>query len=239
MNGFNTFIGWIAEPLAFALTKLYGVVGNYGFTLLIFTIIVKFCLYPLYAKQVKSMANMAKVQPKIKALQQRYANDKETLNRKMMELYKEEKFNPAGGCLPMLIQMPIIFGLFALLRNPLAYISGEKMLLAIHESFLWIPDLSQPDPWILPLAAGITTFFSFTLTQKQSGADDENNPGAAMMKPMKYFFPVMIVWWGRSFPAGLTIYWFLSQVIQVFFTLHLNRVRRRIMDANELEKKNS
>ena len=89
---------------------------------------------------------MLAVQPKIKEIQRKYANDKETLNIKMMELYKEEKFNPMKGCLPLLIQLPIIWGLFGLLRNPMKYISGDGMLIAIHESFLWIPDLSQPDP---------------------------------------------------------------------------------------------
>ena len=82
-----------------------------------------------------------------------------------IKLYKEEHFNPMGGCLPMLIQMPIIMGLFALLRNPMQYINGDGMLFAVHESFLWIMDLSQPDKWILPLLAGAATFLSFFIKQ--------------------------------------------------------------------------
>ena len=119
---------------------------------------------------MKSTVGMSKLQPKIKALQQKYANDKDTLNAKMADLYREEGINPAGGCLPMLIQMPIIFGLFALLRNPLAYMgSSERMLFAIHESFLWMTDLSQPDKWILPILAGIATFFAFSIRSLSAG----------------------------------------------------------------------
>ncbi|MBQ2846331.1 MAG: membrane protein insertase YidC, partial [Firmicutes bacterium] len=144
-------MGIIAKPMGWLLGLLYGLIQNYGITIIIFTIIVKTCIYPLYIKQTKSMAKMQDVQPKMQALQRKYANDKETLNIKMAELYKEEKFNPMGGCLPMLIQMPIIMGLFALLRNPMQYISDGDMIFAFHESFLWIEDLSQPDPWILPI----------------------------------------------------------------------------------------
>ena len=233
----NTFVGIFAKPIGWLLELLYDLIGSYGLAVVVFTVIVKLCLYPLYAKQIKSTANMASIQPKIQAIQRKYAHDQETMNAKIMELYKEENFNPMGGCLPMIIQMPIIFGIFALLRDPMAYISGTKMLMAIHESFLWMMDLSQPDQWILPIAAGITTFVSFTQTQAQQGAADPNNPSAGMTKMMKYLFPIMIVLMGRSFPSGLTIYWFLGQFIQIFFNLHLNKVRKKIREQNERKKK--
>ncbi|QAT44177.1 YidC/Oxa1 family membrane protein insertase [Aminipila luticellarii] len=228
-------MGFIAMPLGWLLSFIYSLLNNYGFTLIIFTILVKGCLYPLYAAQIKSTAGMADIQPKVQALQRKYANDKETLNIKMMELYKEEKFNPMGGCLPMLIQMPIIFGLFALLRNPMSYISSDTMLLAIHESFFWIMDLSQPDLWILPIAAGITTFISYTQTQSQQ--QGMNNQMAPMMNMMKYLFPVMIVWMGRSFPAGLTIYWFIGTVVQIAFNFRLNKLRKKMKLESEKKRK--
>lgn len=227
----NAIIGFVAAPLGVLLSFLYGFIENYGITLIIFTIIVKACLFPLYADQIKHSTRMADVQPKMKALQNKYANDKETLNIKMMELYKEEKFNPMRGCLPMLIQMPIIFGLFALLRNPTVFIKSNEMLMAVHEAFLWVPDLSQPDPWILPILAGITTFISFNQTQKQNQMGD--NPMAPMMNMMKYFFPVMIVWMGRSFPAGLTVYWFVGTVIQIIQTSQLNRWKKKKLAEKE------
>lgn len=227
----NAIIGFVAEPLGLLLSFLYSFIQNYGITLIVFTFIVKACLFPLYADQIKHSTRMADVQPKMKALQNKYANDKETLNIKMMELYKEEKFNPMRGCLPMLIQMPIIFGLFALLRNPTVFIESNEMLMAVHEAFLWIPDLSQPDPWILPILAGFSTFISFNQTQKQNTMGD--NPMAPMMNMMKYFFPVMIVWMGRSFPAGLTIYWFVGTVIQIFQTSFLNKWKKKKLAEKE------
>ena len=228
----NTIIGALAQPVGWLLSSIYDLIGNYGITLIVFTLIVKVCLYPLYSKQIKSTARMAQVQPKMKALQQKYANDKQTLNMKLSEMYKEEKFNPAAGCLPMLIQMPIIFGIFALLRNPLAYLQSDEMLFAVHESFLWMVDLSQPDKWILPILAGIAIFISFRMTSQQQSAAQPGGMGS-MMKMMQYFFPVMIVLMGRSFPAGLTIYWFVGQFIQIFFNLHLNKVRKKIKEGGK------
>ncbi len=210
--------GIIAQPLGQLLFALYNLIGNYGITLIVFTFIVRLCLFPLYADQIKHSSKLQDVQPKIKDIQTRYAGDKETMNAKMMELYKEEKVNPARGCLPLLIQMPVIIGLFALLRNPVLYIDNPSMLMAIHENFLWIPDLSQPDLWILPILAGITTYISFT--QTSANPQMQGNPTMVMMK---YLFPVMIVWWGRSFPAGLTLYWFFGTFIQIFQTMGLNK----------------
>lgn len=225
----NAVIGAIAKPLGTLLFYIYDLVGSYGIALLILTTIVKFALYPLYAKQIMSTANMGKIQPKMKALQQKYANDRAMLNQKMSELYKEENFNPMAGCLPMIIQMPIIFGLFALLRNPLLYMGeNNNMLFAVHESFLWMSDLSQPDKWILPIAAGIATYFSFAMSQKQQASTTAAGGMGNMMKIMKYFFPVMIVLMARAYPAGLSIYWFFSQVIQVFFNLRFNKMRKKI-----------
>jgi YidC/Oxa1 family membrane protein insertase len=123
---------------------------------------------------------MADVQPKIQALQKKYANDKEMLNIKMMELYKEEKFNPMRGCLPMLIQMPIIFGLFALLRNPTDFIESTTMLMAVHEAFLWMPDLSQPDPWILPILAGFSNIYFLLQTPGTVASNMGDNSMASM-----------------------------------------------------------
>ena len=202
-------MGILAKPLAWLLTLLYGFVGNYGITVVILTVIVKFALYPFYKKQILSTAGMADMQPKLQEIQRKYANDKETMNAKMTELYQEEGFNPAGGCLPMIVQMIIIMGLFTLLRNPMAYIEADSnMYFAIHENFLWIKDLSQPDNWILPIMAGAATFFSFWLNM-QMNPQSKGAPGSnAMNKMMQYFFPIMIVWLARTYPSGLAIYWF-------------------------------
>jgi YidC/Oxa1 family membrane protein insertase len=179
---------------------------------------------------------MAEVQPKMKALQNQYANDRETLNMKMQELYREEKFNPMMGCLPMILQLPIIYGLFALLRNPTYYLADTEMWIASHESFFWISDLSQPDQWILPLLAGAATFVSTMMMQQQSPAGDAANQMAPMMKMMKYCFPIMVVWMGRSFPAGLAIYWFMGSLVQIIQTHILNIWRKRLIEKNKAAK---
>lgn len=231
-------IGVFAVPIGYLLSFLYGFLNNYGLTLVVLTIIVRLCLFPLYSSQVKHTVKMADLQPKMTALQKKYANDKETLNIKMMELYKEEKFNPMRGCLPMLIQMPIIFGLFALLRNPLDYINDPSLVMAVHESMFWVSDLSQPDNWILPLGAGLATYVSFSQTQAQQAGDSgAANPAQGMMNGMKYFFPVMIFLMGRSFPAGLALYWFVGNLIQIGQNRYLNVMRKKLKEKQADEKK--
>jgi YidC/Oxa1 family membrane protein insertase len=220
----NEIIGFIARPLGMLLSFLYNYIDNYGITL----IIVRLILFPLYADQIKHSARMASVQPKMQELQRKYAYDKQTLNMKLVELYKEEKFNPMRGCLPVLVQMPIIFGLFALLRNPMVFIESDKMLMAVHEAFFWIEDLSQPDPWVLPILAGVATFFAFRLSQQYNVGITENTM-SGVMKMMQYFFPIMIVWMGRSFPAGLTVYWFVGTVIQIIQTAGLNKWKKKLI----------
>ena len=231
-----TVLGIIAKPLGMLLDLLYGFVGNYGISIIIFTVIVKVCLYPLYIKQIKSTARMADLQPKMQEIQNKYANDRETLNIKMQEFYKEEKFNPMGGCLPMLIQMPIIMGLFALLRNPMRYMTDDNMIFAFHESFMWIKDLSQPDPWILPIIAGVATFFAFTMNRALTEAPTGGNQMAGMTKMMQYVFPVMILWMARSFPSGLALYWAVSQIIQIFFNIHMSTIRKKMKRESEERK---
>lgn len=226
----------LASPLGWLLSLLYSVVGSYGVTIAILTVLVKLVLYPLYKKQILSTAGMSDVQTKVQALQKKYANDQALLNEKIQELYKEEGISPTSGCLPMVVQMIVIMGLFALLRNPMTYMDSDQMYFAIHEEFLWIRDLSQPDPWILPVLAGVATFFSFWLNQQTSptaGAGGAN----AMMKGMQYFFPIMIVWLARTYPSGLAIYWFLSQFIQIFYNLRFNKLRKEMKNGKKAKKK--
>lgn len=220
----NTIIGIFAKPLGYLLVMIYNLIGSYGLSLIILTTIVKVCLYPLYIKQMKSTLASAGMQGKMKQIRQKYGNDKEMMNIKMQELYKEEGFNPAGGCLPALVQMPILFALFALLRDPLAYINDKMILFASHESFLWMADLSHPDKWILPILAGVATYISFSISQQNNAQASEMG---GMMKMMKYIFPVMIVLLGRSYPAGLSVYWFFGQFLQIFFNLHINTLRKK------------
>ena len=220
-------MGIIAKPLGWLMTWLYGMIGNYALVIIIITTVVKFALYPVYKNQILTTANMADMQPKIQEIQRKYANDKETMNQKLAEFYQEENYNPAKGCMPMIVQMVVIMALFAVLRNPMTYITNEEMYFAIHESFLWIKDLSQPDLWILPILAGVFTFLSQWLNKLTNPTMQGSSN--MMMTMMMYFFPIMILWLSRSYPSGLALYWFVGQFIQVFFNLRLNQIRRKIV----------
>ena len=231
-------MGIIAVPLGYLLTFIYNLVGNYGISLIILTVLVKLILYPLYFKQIKSTASMSSIQPKIKAIQEKYKNDKEKMNEEMAKITKDENFNPMGGCLPMLIQLPIIWGLFTLLRNPIKYIADENMIFAVHQSFLWIKDLGQPDLWILPIAAAVSTCISFAMTQQLTGQNEMmGGQGKSMNMIMKYFFPLSILWLARAYPAGLAIYWAGGQFIQIFFNIRMNKFRAKLKEEQELEEK--
>ena len=220
-------MGILAKPLGFLLTWLYDIIGNYGIALIVVTVIVKLCLYPVYAKSIKSTMRMTEMQPKIQEIQQKYAKDKELKNEKLTELYKEAGVSMYGGCLPMIVQMIVIMGLFALLRNPMAYIDSDSMLFAIHEPFLWIQDLAQPDKWILPILAAIATFIATTMSQNTGAAGANAQQAKMMTNIMKYFFPIMILWMARSYPAGLAIYWFGSQLIQIFYNIRFAKMRKQ------------
>jgi len=129
LSWYYQIFGAIARPLGLLLSFLYDHIGAYGITLIVFTLIVRGCLFPLYASQIKGQMRMMDIQPKMQALQKKYANDRQQLGMKMQELYKAEGYNPMMGCLPLLIQMPILMGLFVLLRNPIAYIPGDSAML--------------------------------------------------------------------------------------------------------------
>ena len=221
------FFGILARPLGFIMTGLYSLVGNYGITLVILTVVIKLLLYPLYKKQIMSTAGMSDLQPKMQHIRNQYAGNTEVMNQKIQELYKEEGVSPAAGCLPMLIQMFVIMGLFELLRYPLKYVSSQTMVFAVHESFLWIKDLSQPDPWILPVLSGVATFISFYMSQ-QNGAMGAQQ-GGAMMAVMKYGFPIMIIWLAKSYAAGLATYLFISQFIEILYNIRFNTMRKKMV----------
>jgi YidC/Oxa1 family membrane protein insertase len=242
LSWYYEIFGHIATPLGYLLSFLYDHIQAYGITLIVFTLIVRGCLFPLYASQIKGQMHMMEIQPKIQALQKKYAGDRQQLGMKMQELYKKEGYNPMMGCLPLLIQMPILMGLFVLLRNPMNYIhDNTPMILASHESFLWVSDLSQPDLWILPIITGITTFASMSLTgmgaaSPPGGGNDMGAQMAPMMKMMRVFMPVFIVVMGRSFPAGLALYWFVGNLFTCGQTVLLKRMRGKAMRAKAVVK---
>ena len=191
-------MSYIRQFLAFLLNTTDKYVGNFGVSIIIVTILIKIMLLPLTLKQDKSMKEMKKLQPELEKIKEKYANDKQMLNIKTMELYKEHKVNPLGGCLPLLLQLPILFALFGVLRNG---------IIPKDSSFLWLK-LSVPDQfYILPVLNGAVSF----LQQKLMGSADSN----PQMKNMMYIFPIMMIMFSLKMPSGLQLYWLTSSILAV------------------------
>ena len=191
-------MSYIRQFLTFLLNTTDKYVGNFGVSIIIVTILIKIMLLPLTLKQDKSMKEMKKLQPELEKIKEKYANDKQMLNIKTMELYKEHKVNPLGGCLPLLLQLPILFALFGVLRNG---------IIPKDSSFLWLK-LSVPDPfYVLPVLNGAVSFFQ----QKLMGSADSN----PQMKNMMYVFPIIMIMFSLKMPSGLQLYWLTSSILAV------------------------
>ena len=172
---------------------------SYGLAIILMTILIKLLLWPLTAKQLASTRAMSRIQPKLKELQVRYKNDKNMLNQKMSELYQREGVNPLAGCLPLIIQMPIMIGIFYGIRD--FNYEGPS-------SFLWMQSIGDPDPYyILPVLSALTTF----IQSKQTMPPSDNPQGKVML----YFMPLFIGYISLKFPAGLVLYWVVMNIMQI------------------------
>jgi YidC/Oxa1 family membrane protein insertase len=202
----------IAAPLFWLLKWLHSLIGNWGWAIVAMTIIIKSAFYPLNHASARSMAKMKVVAPKMKALQEQYANDKQQLQMKMMELYKAEKINPLGGCLPILVQIPVFIALYWVLLGAVE--------LRHAPWFGWIHDLSAPDPYfVLPVVYAITAY----LQVKLSPTPIQDPVQAKVMQIMPIAFSVLFLF----FPAGLVLYWLINNAIQIFQQWHMNRLLTR------------
>lgn len=191
--GITTFLGEIIGNVLLFLTEL---TGNYGVAIILLTIAIRLLMYPLTLKQMKSAVAMRKLQPKLQALQERYKDNPQEYQKRMMELWKENNVNPFSGCLPLLLQLPILYALFAVLRD----FSFD----GISPNFL-IWDLSISDPiYLLPILAGITTYFQAMMTMTDPS-----------QRTMMMIMPVFITFISISFPAGLVLYWFVSNLFAI------------------------
>ncbi len=202
---------FIARPLAQFLVLLYDLVGNYGLAIILLTIIVRLIFWPVTQKANNSMRKMQKIQPQMKALREKYKSNPQELNMRMMELYKQEKVNPLGGCLPMLLQLPIFFALYSVF---------DSAVELRHVSFLWAKDLAQPDqvgpvlnflgfdlalhPWIIMMTILMVVQQKMTPTQGDPAQQK-------IMMAMPIIMLVMLYW----LPSGLTLYWTVSQLFSI------------------------
>jgi len=204
VKGMTTLLTWLYNG-----TDALGV-PSYGLAIVLLTVIVRVLFYPLSYKQMHSMVALQRLQPKIKEIQERYRKDPQKLQQKMMELYQEHGVNPLGGCLPLLIQIPIFIALYSALRHfPYAHIE--------HSRFLWIPSLSEKDPFfLLPVLAGATTYWQMRVTPQASGQEQ-------MQRMMSLTMPVLFFWICLSLPAGMALYWVTFNLLSVGQQYLINR----------------
>lgn len=194
------FLFMISQPLFWLLIKIQSVVTNWGVAIIIITLIVKGGMYPLTKAQYTSMAKMRALQPKMAQLKERLGDDKQKMSQGMMELYRKEKVNPAGGCLPLIVQMPIFLALY--------WVFLESVELRHAPFMLWIQDLSAQDPfYILPVLMGISMF----IMQKMQPMTVQDPMQQKIMQYMPVMFTVFFFW----FPSGLVLYWLVSNVISI------------------------
>ncbi len=194
--------GWltpIASPLFWLLTKIHGLVQNWGWSIILLTVLVKGVFYPLSAASYKSMAKMKKLQPRMVTLKERYADDKPKFQQEMMKLYKAEKVNPAGGCLPVLVQIPVFIALYWVLL--------ESVELRQADFMFWLNDLSLPDPYfVLPVIMGASMIAQHFLNPAPVDPLQKK-----IMMALPFVFTIFFLW----FPAGLVLYWVVNNLLSI------------------------
>lgn len=198
---------WIAAPLFTLLDTIHSLVGNWGGAIILLTLVVKLVLYPLSAAGYRSMANMRKVAPEMKRLQERFSDDRERLSKEMMGLYKKEGVNPLGGCFPLLLQMPVFLALY--------WVLYEAVELRQAPFMLWIHDLADRDPYfVLPLLMGASMYYQQTLNPP---------PPDPMQAKVLKFMPIMFTALFLFFPAGLVLYWLVNNVLSIAQQWYITR----------------
>ncbi len=193
------WLWWIAQPLFWLLIKIHSFVGNWGVAIILLTVLIKTVFFKLSATSYRSMANMRRVAPKMQDIREQHADDKAKQSQAMMELYRKEKINPMGGCLPVLVQMPVFISLYWVLM--------ESVELRHSPFFLWIEDLSVMDPYfVLPLLMGASMWFMQKLNPP---------PPDPMQAKIMQWLPVIFTFFFLWFPAGLVLYWVVNNLLSM------------------------
>ena len=202
--------GWfdvIAKPLIVGLNFLHAYVGNYGIAIIILTIIIKILFWPLSQKSYKSMEKMKKIQPLMAQVREKYKDDRDQMNKEVMQLYKSHKVNPAGGCLPMLLQIPVFFALYQALLGAIELRHAAFIPHLPFTDIVWLADLSAKDPfYITPIIMGATMF----LQQKMTPTAGDPTQAKIML-----FMPIIFTFIFLSFPSGLVLYWMVNNILSI------------------------
>ena len=213
--------GWftfIAKPMFLLLQFIQGYVGNWGWTIVILTILIKLVLYPLSYKGMVSMQKLKDLAPKMKEIQAKYKDDKQKQSMHMMELYKKHGANPMGGCLPLILQIPVFFAIYRVLLNAIELKGAPWMF--------WVHDLAEMDPYfVLPVLMGVTMFLQQKITP--------NTMQDEMQKKIFQFLPVIFTFFFLWLPAGLTLYWFINHL----FTIGQQYFINQVFEKKRAEKK--
>lgn len=218
----------LVSGVASILSYLYDFTVNIGFpsyvfAIIIFTLVIKIVLYPLSAKQLHSMKKMQELQPIMTEIQNKYKKNPDKAQKEIMELYKKHNYNPMSGCLPLLVQMPILIAMFQALR--------DFQYNDLGASFLWVEHLKNPDPIILPIIVAATMFLQTkTSSPAMSGnaKDGGNSTQQSMNKTMLYVMPLMIGYFSTKFPAGLSLYWIFYNIFSTLQQVLVNRQPAKI-----------
>lgn len=207
------WIHFLSKWFLWLIAFLYKFIPNYGVVIIVFSIIIKLILYPLTHKSLESTQKMQKLNPQMKAIQQKYKDDPKLQQAEISKLYKENGVSPLGGCLPMLLQMPVFFALYPVLRYSISLRQAGFMF--------WLKDLSAPDPYmVLPILMAIFMFIQqkmMTPASQPNGEVDEKQQAAAQsQKMMMYIMPGFMFFLFKSFPSGLVLYWMIYNVLSIF-----------------------
>lgn len=221
-RGYN-WLRWLANAFAWFLSWLHGIVKNYGVVIIIFAFLIKIVLHPLTTKSMRASLKMQEVQPQLQVLQAKYKNDPKTLQVEMSKLYKEAGASPLSGCLPLLLQMPIFFALYNVLRYSLDMRNAGFIF--------WLKDLSEPDPYmILPIIMGIFMIIQSKMMQPKHAnvdeMDDKQKATQSTQKMMTWMMPIMMFFIFRGMPAGLVLYWTVFNIYSVIQQYYLQKKHR-------------
>jgi YidC/Oxa1 family membrane protein insertase len=207
---------WVAVPVLWLMHRIYALTGNYGIAIILLTIITKVLFFPLTLKSMRSMKAMQAIQPQVNALRAKYKNDPQRVQREMMEIYRQHKVNPLGGCLPMVVQIPIFYALYVALSVTVEIQNAPFICFGrIFGVELWICDLAAQDPtYVLPILMGVSMFIQQKMTPVMG---DPRQAKIMLMMPVVFTFMFL------SLPSGLVLYWTLSNVLQIAQQYYMNR----------------
>lgn len=242
MEQISNFFGTI-------LKFFYDISGEYYLAIIFFTIVTKLILLPFTFSQMKSQAAMKRVQPKIDAINKKYKGNPQKQNELLQRLYKENNVNPLAGCLPLLVQFPVIMAMYNVVRDPVKFVfKSQEVYDAIQKGFFWINSLSNVDaipialggktiglPGILPILSAISTYYSIRMTtaKASNSSENQNEMMKSMNSSMQVMMPMMMLFFGITLPSGLVLYWVVGTIVQIIQQYFIGKYEEKHFNENK------